>query len=356
MADTGTTDHTTDTVDVAGRSVRFTHLDKVMYPATGTRKRDLVDYMRAVAPWFTAHAHDRTATRKRWVDGVGTAEEPGEAFFERNLRDGVPEWVLTREFAHESRTVTYPLVNDAATLVWLIQLDALEIHTPQWRYGPRGGIHGPDRAVFDLDPGEGAGLADCAEVAHLVKEKLDARDLVSVPVTTGSRGIHVYAGVTGEHRPGTVRDAVHGVSDEIAGENPELVTSTMATAERWGKVLIDWSQNDGVKCTCAPYSLRGRPQPTVAAPRRWDEIDAGVRQLGYRQVMERLLAEGDPMEALTGPADGGPSSSCTSMMPPTCTGTSGWNTTAFSSPGLCPRGSLRPPGRTGWRCRRRTIR
>ncbi|MGO3098223.1 non-homologous end-joining DNA ligase [Corynebacterium variabile] len=305
MADTDTT-NTTDTVDVAGRTVRFTHPDKVMYPATGTTKHDLLDYARAVAPWFTAHAHDRPATRKRWVDGAGTAADPGESFFERNLRDGTPEWVRTREFVHESRTVTYPLVNDAATLVWLMQLDALEIHTPQWRYGPRGGIHGPDRAVFDLDPGKDATLADCAEVAHLVKEKLDTRDLVSVPVTTGSRGIHVYAGLAGDHRPSVVRDLVHSIADEIAQEHPDLVTSTMSREKRQGKVLIDWSQNDGVNCTCAPYSLRGRSQPTVAAPRYWEEIDADVRQLGYRQIMERLLTDGDPMASLLGPDDSGP--------------------------------------------------
>jgi bifunctional non-homologous end joining protein LigD len=103
-----------------------------------------------------------------------------------------------------------------------------------------------------------------------------------------------------------VRDLVHSIADEIAQEHPELVTSTMSKQQRRGKVLIDWSQNDGVKCTCAPYSLRGRSQPTVAAPRYWEEIDADVRQLGYRQVMERLLTEGDPMASLLDREDGGP--------------------------------------------------
>lgn len=293
---------------LADHTVRVSHPDKVLYPSTGTTKRDVIDYMIAVAPWFTAHAHDRPATRKRWVGGVGTAADPSESFFERNLRSaGVPGWVDTRDYEHQSRTVTYPLVNSASTLVWLAQLDALEVHTPQWRYGPRGGVRNPDRMVFDLDPGHGAGMEECAEVAHLVKEKLDVQGLVSVPVTTGSKGIHVYAGVDGNHSRRVIRDRVHAIADDTAAERPDLVVSTMGKAVREGRVLIDWSQNDGVKTTCAPYSLRGRPRPMVAAPRRWDEIGPGVQQLGYRQVMERLLTDGDPMGALAGPGDGGPS-------------------------------------------------
>lgn len=299
---------TVETVEVNGRSVRVTHPDKVMYPSTGTTKRDVIDYLLTVAPWLVGHAHDRPATRKRWVDGVGTAEHPGQFFFERNLRPGsAPDWVTTRQFEHQTRPTRYPLVNDAATLIWLAQLDALEIHTPQWRYGPRGGIHGPDRMVFDLDPGEGASLAQCADVAHLVREELDARDLLSVPVTTGSSGIHVYAEVTSGHRPSVVRDTVHRIADDIARKHPDLVVSTTAREDRRGKVLIDWSQNDGVKTTCVPYSLRGRARPTVAAPRTWDEIDSGVRQLGFRQVADRLLSRGDPLGVLLGPGDGGPS-------------------------------------------------
>lgn len=227
---------TAETLEVDGRSVRVTHPDKVMYPSTGTTKRDVIDYLLTVAPWLVGHAHDRPATRKRWVDGVGTAEHPRQFFFERNLRPGsAPDWVTTRQFEHQTRLTRDPLVNDAATLVWLAQLDALEIHTPQWRYGPRGGIHGPDRMVFDLDPGEGASLAQCADVAHLVREELDARDLLSVPVTTGSSGIHVYAEVASGHRPSVVRDTVHRIADDIAEKHPDLVVSTMAREERRGK-------------------------------------------------------------------------------------------------------------------------
>lgn len=294
------------TVDVAGTPVRVTHPDKVMYPSTGTTKRDIIDYARAVGPWFVAHAHDRPATRKRWVDGVGTAAEPGESFFERDLRAaGTPDTVRTREYRHRTRTVTYPLVNDTATLVWLAQADALEIHTPQWRYGPRGGVHDPDRAVFDLDPGDGAGLPECAAVAQLIRAELDRQSTVSVPVTTGSRGIHVYARLDGNHRVSVIRDRVHDLADRLAEEHPDLVVSSRAQ-DRVGRVLIDWSQNDGVRTTCAPYSLRGRARPTVAAPRRWEEIDSDVRQLGYRQVLDRLLADGDPMDSLLNPDDGGP--------------------------------------------------
>ena len=297
----------TDSVDVAGRDIRFTHPDKVMYPATGTTKKNLADYALSVAPWLTAHAHDRPATRKRWVDGVGG--ESG-AFFERNLRQaGTPDWVARRDFEHQARRVTYPLVNDTATMVWLTQLDTLEIHTPQWRYGPRGGQHNPDRMIFDLDPGDGAGLPECAEVAHFVKDKLDGMGLVSVPVTTGGSGIHVYAGLSGDHRASVVLDKVHQIADELAEEHPDKVVSEMDKQKRVGRVLVDWSQNDGVKSSCAPYSLRGRANPTVAAPRDWEEIDSDVRQLGYRQVMERVLTRGDPMDVLldSSGADGRPS-------------------------------------------------
>ncbi len=293
------------TVDVAGTPVRVTHPDKVMYPSTGTTKRDVIDYVCAVGPWFTAHAHDRPAARRRWVDGVGTARDPGESFFERDLRTGIGD-MPTRDFTHRTRTVTYPLVNDTATLVRLSQSDALEIHTPQWRYGPRGGIHNPDRAVFDLDPGDGAGLDECSAVAHFIREELDRQGTVTVPVTTGSRGIHVYAGLSGRHRPSVIRDGVHALADRLAEEHPDLVVSAQS-ADRAGKVLIDWSQNDGVRTTCAPYSLRGRLRPTVAAPRHWEEIGDGLRQLEYRQVLDRLLTDGDPMDVLLTPDDGGPS-------------------------------------------------
>ncbi|MDN5723445.1 MAG: DNA ligase, partial [Corynebacterium sp.] len=232
------------------------------------------------------------------------------AFFERNLRQaGTPDWVARRDFEHQARRVTYPLVNDTATMVWLTQLDTLEIHTPQWRYGPRGGQHNPDRMIFDLDPGDGAGLPECAEVAHFVKDKLDGMGLVSVPVTTGGSGIHVYAGLSGDHRASVVLDKVHQIADELAEEHPDKVVSEMDKQKRVGRVLVDWSQNDGVKSSCAPYSLRGRANPTVAAPRDWEEIDSDVRQLGYRQVMERVLTRGDPMDVLldSSGADGGPS-------------------------------------------------
>ncbi|MFB9618187.1 non-homologous end-joining DNA ligase [Brooklawnia cerclae] len=286
-------------VEVDGRLIEVTNLDKVMYPATGTTKGEVIAYYRGVAPWFVPHAHGRPATRKRWVNGVGTAERPGEVFFHKNLEPGAtPEWVHTRPIEHKDGTSTYPLVDDAATLVWLAQLAALEIHTPQWRFGPRGGVHNPDRLVLDLDPGEGAALPECVETAHLAHEILDGMGLVSVPVTSGSKGIHIYAGLGGTQTAAQATEVARELAGALEAARPDLVTSTMTKALRVGKVLVDWSQNNGSKTTIAPYSLRGRHHPTVAAPRTWEELRPGLAQLEFPEVIERLNTIGDPMAVL----------------------------------------------------------
>ena len=198
-------------VTVDGRTIRLTSLDKVLYPETGTTKGDVVAYYRAVAPWFVAHSSRRPATRKRWVDGVGTAADPAIPFFSKNLDSGTPDWVATTTLEHEHRDAVYPLVDDEATLVWMAQIAALELHVPQWRVGARGGHRNPDRLVLDLDPGEGAGLPECVQAAHLCREILDGMGLAPVPVTSGSKGIHLYAaldgrtttaGATRTYRPG----------------------------------------------------------------------------------------------------------------------------------------------------------
>lgn len=289
---------TTMTVD--GHDVALTNAAKVMYPATGTTKADVAGYYRAVSPWFVAHNGARPATRKRWVDGVGTAEHPGKAFFSKDIDAGTPAWVATAALTHRDRDAVYPLVDDAATLVWLAQIAALEIHVPQWRIGPDGAHLNPDRLVLDLDPGEGVGLAECARVAHLCREILDGMGLPSVPVTSGSKGIHLYAALDGH----TTADQATLVARELARSleagHPDLIVSDMKRALRGGKVFLDWSQNNGHKTTVAPYSLRGRARPFVAAPRTWEELDADLGQLEFPEVLDRLERLGDPMEVLLG--------------------------------------------------------
>lgn len=289
MANRGTASEVT----IDARRLRLTNLDKVMYPATGTTKGDVIDYYRAVAPVFVPHAAGRPATRKRWVHGV-----EGHAFFSKNADSGTPDWVRTVAQQHSRDRAHYPIVDDAATLVFLAQLAALEIHVPQWRFDADGVPQHPDRLVLDLDPGEGAGMDECVELALIVKEILDGVGLVSVPVTSGSKGIHLYAGLDGHLTAPEASDFAKQLAVALEGTHPGLVVSDMKKALRTGKVLLDWSQNNGAKTTVAPYSLRGREQPWVAAPRTWDEIVPGLGQLTYPEVLERLATLGDPLAVL----------------------------------------------------------
>lgn len=286
-------------VVVDGRAVKVTNLSKVLYPATGTTKGEVIAYYQAVAPWFVPHSAGRIATRKRWPDGIGTTEHPKKPFFHKNLDPrSTPEWVRTFTVQHASGDNTYPLVDDAATLVWLAQLAALEIHVPQWWIDATDTPQHPDRLVLDLDPGEGAGLAQCVEVAHLIRGILDDVGLTAVPVTSGSKGIHLYAGLDGAMTSDEASDWARQLARSLESLRPELVVSDMKKTLREGKVLLDWSQNNGAKTTIAPYSLRGREHPTVAAPRTWEELDDNLRHLEFDEVLDRLQRLGDPLAVL----------------------------------------------------------
>lgn len=286
-------------VVVAGRSVKVTNLDKVMYPATGTTKGDVIGYYQAVAGWFVPHAAGRPCTRKRFVHGVGTPDAPQRPFFHKNLPDaGVPAWVERRTIEHRGESASYPLVDDAATLVWLAQLAALELHVPQWRFDGDGVPRNPDRLVLDLDPGPGTGLDECVELATMIREVLDGAGLVSVPVTSGSKGLHVYAGLDGDLTCEAASQLAHELARSLEALRPDLVVSDQKKELREGKILLDWSQNNGAKTTIAPYSLRGTPRPMVAAPRTWDEIRPGLAHLDFHEVLHRLEVLGDPLAVL----------------------------------------------------------
>lgn len=285
-------------VEVEGRLVKVTNLDKVLYPETGTTKGEVIAYYQAVARMFLPHARRRPATRKRWPNGVGTPQHPQKPFFHKNLdAKSTPDWVHTFVIEHSEGDNLYPLIDDAATLVWLAQLAALELHVPQWtvrddRAQP------PNRLVIDLDPGEGAGIEHCVEVAHLLREVLDGVGFASVPVTSGSKGIHLYAALDGSMSSHEASGWARELARSLEAMHPNLVVSDMKKTLRAGKVLLDWSQNSSAKTTIAPYSLRGRARPTVATPRHWDELDSGLRQLEFREVLERIQSLGDPMAVL----------------------------------------------------------
>ncbi len=311
------------TVSVEGRNVTLTNLDKVLYPATGTTKGEVLAYLAAVAPALLSQLAGRPVTRVRWPHGTGDA-----SFFEKNVPAGAPVWLerVTLDSPGSRSTterVTYPLVGDLAGLTWLANLSALELHVPQWRVDASGHPLAPDRLVVDLDPGAPAGLAECARVALLAREALTAAGFGPiVAVTSGSKGLQLYAALPANgSRPcgdegkdeskdenkdegdGT-REAARFIAEELAAAHPGLVVAAMAKRQRQGKVFFDWSQNTTAKTTICPYSLRGRSRAAfVAAPRTWAEIEAGasggtLRQLTPDEVIARLSSDGDLMEAL----------------------------------------------------------
>ncbi|WP_218220341.1 ATP-dependent DNA ligase [Nesterenkonia sp. Act20] len=296
------------TVTVGGHKLRLSNLDKVLFPASGTTKGEVIHYLQTIADAMIPHIRNRPATRKRWPDGVGTKDKPNEPFFRKNLEDSAPKWVPRQELEHSDHSNTYPLANNTAVLAWFGQVGALEVHVPQWRFDSAGSPQNPDRLVLDLDPGPGAGLADCAQVARWCREILDEMNLPSVPVTSGSKGIHLYAALNGSYTSEQVSQVAHELAKALEADHPDAVVSDMKKSLRQGKVLIDWSQNNRNKTTIAPYSLRGRPgsaeAPHVAAPRTWDELEApDLGQLDMHQVMERLEAGTDPLADFTADDD-----------------------------------------------------
>lgn len=289
-------------VDVEGRTLTVSNLDKVLFPRTGTTKGEVLHYYAQVAPTLLPHLADRAVTRIRWPHGV-----EGQSFFEKNVPQGTPSWVRTvsvpttgsRGSSRHGDRLVFPVVDDLATLTWLVNLAALELHVHQWRVGRNGRPRNADRLVVDLDPGEPAGLHECCQVALMVRDKLAERDLPARPVLSGSKGLHLYATLP-TRLPGEESTALaKEVAEELQGEHPRLVTATMTKARRSGKVFLDWSQNASSKTTIAPYSLRGRDKPMVAAPVSWAEVEAGaeaddgLEQLRMEEVLERISDLGD---------------------------------------------------------------
>ncbi len=286
-------------VEVEGRRLGLSNLDKVLYPDVGTTKGEVIDYYTRIAPVLLPLVRERALTRKRWPDGV-----TAQPFFEKNAPRGTPNWVRTVTLPSPGSTkdrelVTYVVCDDLAALVWCANLAALELHVPQWRVGPRGAVRKPDRLVVDLDPGPPAGLPECFEVALAVREALAADGLAAYPTTSGSKGLQLYASLDGRRDSDAVSAYAKSLAERLEGERPDLVVSRMAKTLRPGKVFVDWSQNNGAKTTVAPYSLRGLPGAPVATPLTWDEVAAG-RALTFRpeDVLDRVARLGDVMGGL----------------------------------------------------------
>jgi bifunctional non-homologous end joining protein LigD len=303
-------------VQVDGRELSLSNLSKVLYPADGYTKAEVLDYYQRISAVLLPHIARRPATLKRYPDGVD-----GESFFAKHAPAGRPEWVRTEEIvSHGSRSrssqpgepVEYVVIDDLPTLIWAANLAALELHVPMWRFPPPGDgpgepapEHGwePDLLVFDLDPGTPATIVECCQVAQALRPVLADSGLELLPKTSGGKGLQLYARISGRGMDAErASELAKDVAERLERDQPRLVVSRMTKSLRAGKVLIDWSQNNGAKTTIAPYSLRAREHPTASAPVSWDEVAAcrapGDLFFTAPDVLARVEEQGDLFASL----------------------------------------------------------
>lgn len=276
--------------EVGGRRLKVTNLDKVLYPIVGFTKAKVIEYYVTIAPVMLPHISGRGITFKRWPDGVAT-----EPFFNKRAPSHRPDWVDTcKGPGDKGKGIDYPMLNEVAALAWAANLAALEIHSPMARCED---IESPTILVFDLDPGEPATIVECCQVALSIRSVLDSVGLEAFGKTSGSKGLQLYVPLNLPHTHHHARDFALAVAQLLEKQQPKLVTSNMARAERKGKIFIDWSQNTRHKTTIAPYSLRGRDRPTVSTPITWDEVSdcADGEWTGFEadDVLSRIVELGD---------------------------------------------------------------
>jgi bifunctional non-homologous end joining protein LigD len=268
-------------VEVDGRRLKLSNLDKVMYPAVGFTKGQVIDYYTRVAPYVLPHLEGRPLTLKRYPNGVD-----GQHFYEKQCPSHRPDWVRTARIVARSKTIDFCVCDDLATLVWAANLADLELHPSLSRAET---IERPTAMAFDLDPGPPAAILDCCRVGLWLRETLAELGLECYPKTSGSKGLQVYAPLNTAVTYDDTKPLANALARHLESQHPELVVSSMKKELRRGKVLIDWSQNDEHKTTVCVYSLRAKERPTVSTPLDWDEV-------------EEALAKGDP-DALAFDAD-----------------------------------------------------
>jgi bifunctional non-homologous end joining protein LigD len=293
--------------EVDGRQLSLSNLDKVLYPEVAVTKAAVIDYYARIAAVIVPHLADRPLTMRRYPNGVDAA-----SFFEKNVPAGAPSWVQTvtvpstsgrsTRAGSGSESVTHVVCNDRATLVWAANLAAIELHVPLWRVGNAEQMsRRPDHLVFDLDPGPGTTIVECAQIALWVAARLES-EAVDEPLakTSGSKGMQVYARLKSPVDWTEARDRAHEIAKAVAADHPEVVVTNMRKDLRVGHVLIDWSQNHAAKTTVAVYSLRARPEPTVSTPITWDEVRSCQRRADERllrfvatDVLDRVERDGD---------------------------------------------------------------
>ena len=280
-------------VEVDGRTLTLTNLGKVLYPDGGFTKAEVLDYYQRVAPVLLPHIAGRPLTLKRYPEGVN-----GEAFFQKHVTAHRPDWIRTATVESDSSrsrgtTVTYLVVDDLPALIWAANLAGLELHVPMWRV-PQ--VRKPDLLVFDLDPGAPANITDCCRVAEALRPMLEADGLTPLAKTSGGKGLQLYAAISGVTSDQASNQA-RTYAERLEREQPRLAVSRMTRSLRTGKVLIDWSQNNGSKTTVAPYSLRARQFPTVSTPVTWDEVEA------CRQPQDLFFTAPDTLTRVTDHGD-----------------------------------------------------
>lgn len=254
------------TVEIEGRQLKLSNLDKVLYPETGFTKGEVIDYYARIAPAMLPHLRDRCVTFRRYPNGV-----EGKDFFEKRCPSHRPDWVRVALGPGDRRGgIDYCVLDDTPSLVWAANLAALELHTPMSHTAD---ATVPNMVVFDLDPGPPAGMTECAEVALDLRDALDAIGLQIFPKTSGSKGLQLYLPLNTHHTTEQARSFALALGQVMAKHHPDRVLTEMKRDLRPGKVFIDWSQNADHKTTICAYSLRARPHPSVSTPVTWDEVE-----------------------------------------------------------------------------------
>jgi bifunctional non-homologous end joining protein LigD len=279
-------------VDVGGRRLSLSNLDKVLYPEVGFTKGQVIDYYTRIAPVLLPHLRGRPLTLKRYPNGV-----QGQHFYEKQCPKHRPDWVRTARVATSSKAIDFCLCDDLPTLVWAANLADLELHPS---LSLASDVKRPTILAFDLDPGPPATIVECAEVAVRLRHALESIGLQAFPKTSGSKGMQVYVPLNTPTTYDHTKPFARAVAQVLERAEPELVVSDMRKTLRAGKVLVDWSQNDEHKTTVGVYSLRARERPTVSTPLTWEEVEA-VRGSGdpdelvftSDDVLARVAEHGD---------------------------------------------------------------
>ncbi|MDQ3349326.1 MAG: non-homologous end-joining DNA ligase [Acidobacteriota bacterium] len=279
----------TATLEVDGRDVRLTNLDKPFWPDEGITKGNLIQYYADVAPLLLPHIRDRAMVMKRYPHGAG-----GEFFFMKRAPVPRPDWIRTCRIEHESgNVIDFPVISDVASLLWVINLGCIDLN--QW-YATCDDVDRPDYLHFDLDPGVGATWERVLECGRIVRDALDTLKMRPVVKTTGSKGLHLYVPIVRDPLQKEVWTFAKALAVELAARHPKLMTAEYRVAKRpKGRVLVDYNQNAWGRTLASVYSVRPRPRAPVSTPVTWDEIDEGVRIDDFRMdnVRARFTDLGD---------------------------------------------------------------